>query len=61
MLGLVIMVAMLEQYMAVVGIPQNSNLFLFRPIRKTKTGERLRPTGSLSYSRLSKLFKQTLG
>ena len=53
-------VAMLERYMAAASIPRESELFLFRPISKTKTGERLRPTGSLSYTRLSELFKQKL-
>ena len=53
-------VAMLERYMEAASIPQESGLFLFRPICKTKTGERLRSTGALSYSRLSELFKQKL-
>ena len=53
-------VAMLERYMAAAGIQPKSELFLFRPIVKTKKGEVLRSTGSLSYSRLSELFKLKL-
>ena len=53
-------VAMLEKYMAMAGIPPSSELFLFRAITKTKKGEVLRSTGSLSYSRLSELFRLKL-
>ena len=39
---------------------QGPTLFLFRAITKTKNGEVLRSAGSLSYGRLSELFKHKL-
>ena len=53
-------VAMLERYLQVAQIPMGSKEFLFRPITKTKTGERLRASGKLSYSTLRELFKKKL-
>ena len=50
-------VAILERYLSTAKIPPKSERFLFRPIFKTKKGEALRSTKSLSYSRLSQLFK----
>ena len=48
---------MLERYMAEASIDPKSDLNLFRAITKTKKREVLRSSGSLSYSRLSELFK----
>ena len=52
--------AMLERYMAKAGTDPKSDLFLFRAISNTKNREVLRSAGSLSYSRLSELFKHKL-
>lgn len=52
--------AMLEHYMQAAQIPANSEEFLFRPISKTKLGEKLRAYGKLSYSTLRELFKKKL-
>ena len=41
-------------------IPTNSEEFLFRPISRTKLGEKLRVSGKLSYSTLRELFKKKL-
>lgn len=53
-------VNMLEKYMAQAGIHQDDSHYLFRPIVKTKHGEKLRESGSLSYTRLRECFKQKL-
>ena len=43
-------VAMLEQYFRLGGLSHSSTLSLFRGITRTKQGERLRASGSLSYT-----------
>ena len=53
-------VSMLEKYMARIEINSSSELFLFRGIVQTKEGERLRPSGSLSYSTVRVLFRKKL-
>ena len=53
-------VVMLERYMGLAGINSSSDLFLFRAIRRTREGEKLRPAGQLSYSTLRELFKKKL-
>lgn len=53
-------VAMLERYLRVAQIPVSSTEFLFRSITRTKTGEKLRASGKLSYSTLRELFKKKL-
>ena len=45
-------VAMLEQYFRLGGLSHSSTLSLFRGITRTKQGERLRASGSLSYTRM---------
>ena len=49
-------VAMLEKYFSMANLSHASSLPLFRGIVHTKKGERLRPTGSLSYTRMRELF-----
>ena len=53
-------VNMVERYMAMAGVDPASEQFLFRGITNTKTGEKLRPSGGLSYSTLRELFKKKL-
>ena len=53
-------VAMLERYYAMASLPKQSKLRLFRGIVVTKSGERLRSQGSLSYTRLRELFLSKL-
>ena len=53
-------VTMLERYYAMASISKESKLRLFRGIVSTKSGERLRSEGSLSYTRLRELFLQKL-
>ena len=53
-------VTMLERYYAMASISKESKLRLFRGIVSTKSGERLRSQGSLSYTRLRELFLQKL-
>ena len=53
-------VAMLERYYAMAAITKESRLRLFRGITATKSGERLRSQGGLSYTRLRELFLQKL-
>ena len=53
-------VAMLERYMTRASIDPKSKLSLFRAIIKTKDREMLRSAGSLSYGRVSELFKLKL-
>ena len=48
-------VAMIERYVSLAGISLSSEKRLFRGIVKTKCGETLRPSGSLSYSRMREL------
>ena len=54
------LVAVLQQYMTAAGIPWEDQRPLFRPICKTKEGEKLRDSGNISYSCLRELFKKTL-
>ena len=49
-------VAMLEQYIRLGGLSHSSTLSLFRGITRTKQGERLRASGSFSYTRMRELF-----
>lgn len=49
-------VAMMERYIEMANISPSPSLFLFRGITKTKQGERLRASGSLSYTRMRELF-----
>ena len=49
-------VAMMEKYYATASLSHSSSWPLFRGITRTKSGERLRSTGSLSYTRMRKLF-----
>ena len=53
-------VAMLEHYYDMAALPKLSKLHLFRGIVVTKSGERLRSQGSLSYTRLRELFLSKL-
>ena len=53
-------VAMLEHYYDMAALPKLSKLRLFRGIVVTKSGERLRSQGSLSYTRLRELFLSKL-
>ena len=49
-------VAMMERYYSMATLSQSSSLSVFRGITKTKQGERLRASGSLSYTRMRELF-----
>lgn len=49
-------VAMLESYVAAAGISLSSELHLFRGVTHTRKGERLRPSGGLSYTRMREVF-----
>ena len=49
-------VAMLERYFALAGLSHASQLRLFRGIVHTKGGDRLRASGSLSYTRMRELL-----
>ena len=53
-------VAMLERYYAMAALPNQSRLRVFRGIVVTRSGERLRSQGSLSYTRLRELFLSKL-
>lgn len=53
-------VSMLERYMRVAGIDKHSELFLFRAIIKSRHGEKLRPSGRITYSTLRELFRKKL-
>lgn len=53
-------VAMLELYMRQTHTQWEDQCFLFRPICKSKGGERLRGSGCVSYSCLRDLFKKKL-
>ena len=53
-------VALLERYYGMAVITRVSRLKLFRGITATKSGERLRSQGGLSYTRLRELFLQKL-
>lgn len=47
---------MAERYIAMAKVSLDSDLCLFRGIIHTKAGERLRASGSLSYTRMRELF-----
>ena len=49
-------VAMLERYITAAEISLSSDLLLFRGVVNTAKGERLRPSGGLSYTRMRELF-----
>ena len=49
-------VAMMERYVAAGKISLSSKLRLFRGVVRTSAGEKLRPKGSLSYTRMRELF-----
>ena len=49
-------VAMLDKYLAAAEISLSSDLLLFRGVVHTSKGERLRPSGGLSYTRMRELF-----
>lgn len=54
-------VKMLERYIRMAKIDEmNTELFLFRPIIKSKKGKCLRAGGSLGYSTLRELFKKKM-
>ena len=53
-------VAMLEQYFSKAALIQSSTALVFRGIVNTKTGERLRKSGGISYSRVRELMLQRL-
>ena len=53
-------VAMLERYMAKIGMAWDEERLLFRPICKTAKTEKLRQSGSISYSCLRELFRKKL-
>lgn len=53
-------VAMLERYMSMAELSTTSKLRLFRGITRSKNGERLRSSGTLSYSRMRELFRAKL-
>ena len=49
-------VAMMERYMLMAGISTASSARLFRAIVRTKKGEKLRCSGTLSYTRMREVF-----
>ena len=49
-------VAMMERYMLMAGISTGSSARLFRAIVHTKKGEKLRSSGTLSYTRMREVF-----
>ena len=53
-------VNILQRYMAYAGIQTGDTRFIFQPIVKLKHGEKLRESGSLSYTRLQECFKGKL-
>ena len=53
-------VVMLERYFSMAKLSPTSHLHLFRGIIHTKRGERLRPSGSISYTRMRELFLEKL-
>ena len=50
----------LEKYMLQAGIAPSDSQAIFRPIARTKLGEKLRNSGRLTYSRLRECFKEKL-
>ena len=53
-------VSILQNYMAFAGILSEDPRFIFCPIVKSKHGEKLRESGSLSYTRPRECFKEKL-
>ena len=53
-------VNMVERYLTMAKVDLASEQYLFRGIVKTRTGEKLRPSGGLSYTTLRELFKKKL-
>ena len=53
-------VSMLERYMVAAELTTTSELRLFRGIVNTKKGERLKSSGTLSYTRMRELFLQKI-
>ena len=53
-------VSILQKYMAFAGIRPEDTCLIFRPVVKTKHGEKLRESGSLSYTTLRECFKEKL-
>ena len=53
-------VRLLEKYMAQASIAPSDSQTIFRPIVRTKSGEKLRDSGRLTYSRLRECFKRKL-
>ena len=53
-------VAILERYMKRTGMCWQDQLCLFRPIQKTKSGEKLRQSGKISYNCLRESFHKKL-
>ena len=53
-------VSILQNYMAHAGILNEDQRFIFCPIVKSKHGEKLRESGSFSYTRFCECFKETL-
>ena len=49
-------VAMLERYYAMASLEQSSSAYVFRGIVSTKSGERLRKSGKISYTRVRELM-----
>ena len=54
------LVAMLERYFIVTKESNDSDLRLFRGITSTKTGQRVRKCGTISYTRMSEILKGKL-
>jgi len=50
----------LEKYLSQANIAPSDNRVIFRPIVKTKLGEKLRDSGRLTYTRLRECFKEKL-
>lgn len=53
-------VNMVERYMSMAALDKGSEQLIFRGITNTKAGEKLRPSGGLSYTTLRELFKKKL-
>lgn len=53
-------VSMMERYFNLAGIKGDPDKYLFRGLSKTKDGYRLRPTGSISYTRVRELLVEAL-
>ena len=53
-------VTMLEKYLTLGAIKLSNSQLLYRGIMKTKTGERLRASGGLTYTRMRELLQEKL-